>query len=262
MSLKTILSLLSLAAIPLAAAVPAPSSNAGAEVDSPEVSIRRKLPLGTAIGGALDLPPTPTEAPSPELVAQAVSRLTITMENKNGGDVSTVHVRAANAPPPVSGNTSPGRMKDGQKSVFVVKAGWSGNIAVSNAQYKPVTGDESLIEGSFVNQFGRHQGDLDVSYVNGFSVPLVCYCNQNKLIVGCNKNLFELGRCPNPNGQGSCKNPHRSGPNSAAPFFKPCHGKGGAYTYPGDNDANQLNARCPQEQYTCCIGRNCPKSPK
>ena len=62
------------------------------------------------------------------------NRLTITMENKNGGDVSTVHVRAANAPPSVSGNTSPGRMKDGQKSVFVVKAGWSGNIAVSNAQ--------------------------------------------------------------------------------------------------------------------------------
>ncbi|OAA42746.1 Thaumatin, pathogenesis-related protein [Metarhizium rileyi] len=243
-------------AAPLAAA-PSPASTP----EPIEVSIRRELQLGTAIGGALDLPPEATAGrPTADVVA-AVSRMTVTVVNRNGGDVSTIHVNARGGPKPISGNTKPGRMENGAQSMFVVGGGWSGNIAVNNARYSDTTGDESLIEASFVKQFGKVQGDINISYVNGFSTALVCWCNQNKITVGCNKDLSALHKCPNPNGQGSCKNPHRAGPDTATEFFKPCHGYAGPYVYPNDNKANQLNAKCPKKQYTCCIGKACPANP-
>lgn len=65
------------------------------------------------------------------------------------------------------------------------------------------------------------------------------------------------------NGQGSCKNPLRSDRNARSPteFFAPCHADGGAYTFPSDDKANNLNAKCPEEKYTCCVGTSCRKNP-
>ena len=117
----------------LAAATAMPSSSPTPTPDPSEVSIRRELPLGTAIGGALDLPPEATKPPAADAVLAAASRMTVTVINKYGRDVSTVHVDARGAPAP-SGNTKPGKMRNGQKSVFVVKAGWSGNVAVNDAR--------------------------------------------------------------------------------------------------------------------------------
>lgn len=125
---KLTLSLLSLLTLALASPIATPT-------EPVEVSIRRTLPLGTAIGGALDLPPEATAGPSPEDVEAAVAKLmTVTVINKYGKDVSTIHVDARGAPKPVSGNTKPGKMKNGDKSVFVVKEGWSGNVAVNDAK--------------------------------------------------------------------------------------------------------------------------------
>lgn len=62
----------------------------------------------------------------------------------------------------------------------------------------------------------------------------------------------------NPNGQGSCKNPNRGkGAHSPTAFFKPCFYPGGAYTFDDDSAANSLNGRCPDEHYTCCVGKGC-----
>lgn len=66
---------------------------------------------------------------------------------------------------------------------------------------------------------------------------------------------------------GACQNPnrwHSNDPNShdtPDAFFAPCHAPGSAYTYPSDNLANNMNGRCPKEQYTCCVGAGCKQFP-
>ena len=52
--------------------------------------------------------------------------------------------------------------------------------------------------------------DIDVSYVTGFSVPIVCSCDGKGPVTGCNKPLWTLNKCGNDNGDGSCRNPMRS----------------------------------------------------
>lgn len=134
---KLTFSLLSFLALsPLAIASPIAAAPSPVNTPEPtEVSIRRQLHLGTAIGGALDLPPEATAGPSAaEFEVAAANLMTVTVINKHGNDVSTIHVNARGAPNPVSGSTNPGRMKNGQQSVFVVKEGWSGNIAVNDAR--------------------------------------------------------------------------------------------------------------------------------
>lgn len=135
----------------------------------PEVEARKKLHLGTAVGGALDLPTTVSHAPSPTRFAAKVANradyMTVTVINSHGDDISTVHVNGA-GPTPVAGNTDPGRMGNGESSVFVLAPGWNGNVAINDAQWSATTGDESLIEGSFVDQgAGYAQGDLNISFV-------------------------------------------------------------------------------------------------
>lgn len=126
---------------------------------------RRNLPLGTAVGGALDLPTTATHAPSPtnaHILAAQADLMTITVVNSHGNDISTIHT----GPTPVSGTFDPGRMANGESSSFVVAPGWQGNIAINDAQFSASTGDESLIEASFVDQgAGFSQGDVNISFV-------------------------------------------------------------------------------------------------
>lgn len=78
----------------------------------------------------------------------------------------------------------------------------------------------------------------------------------------CEKYSFANG-LQKPNGHGSCRNSNRGKAGIATPaqFFSPCHFPGGAYAFDADNRANNLNQRCPKEQYTCCIGSECPNNP-
>lgn len=59
--------------------------------------------------------------------------MAVTVVNSNGGELSTAHGRARTAPAP-TGNTEPGRMLNGQKSIFKVGNGWSGRVAINNAR--------------------------------------------------------------------------------------------------------------------------------
>lgn len=138
----------------------------------PDVEARKKLHLGTAVSGALDLPTTVTHAPKPTRVAHGKAAfaanagyMTVTVVNQNGGDITTVHVNGA-GPTPVAGNTAPGILGNGQTDSFVLPPGWNGNVAINDAAFSATTGDESLIEGSFVDQGqGYAQGDLNISFV-------------------------------------------------------------------------------------------------
>lgn len=118
---------------------------------------------------------SPHETPAPSAapiearagLAEPPPLLTISVVNKLPGAISTVHVRNPGAPTAVSGNVAPGTMPAGATAAFAVPTGWAGNVQVGAAHF-PVTGDMSLIEGSFLVQQGVSQFavvDIDVSFV-------------------------------------------------------------------------------------------------
>jgi len=121
---------------------------------------------------------------------------------------------------------------------------------------------------------------LDVSYILGYSVPVVCHANG--AMTGCNEDLFNNGgkegsvkknpRGPNfgPYGTQGSEDPGQYDGSKAADsipwcyacspppdFFGPC--AGAAYTFPYDDKAT---IKLPDGKAECCIGANCPKAPK
>ncbi|KAK8073895.1 hypothetical protein PG994_004794 [Apiospora phragmitis] len=165
------------------------------------------------------------------------------------------------SPPMVSGNANPGVIPAGGKAEFAVPTGWIGNVAITPSGYK-LTNDITLIEANYAIPGGYSYAvaDVDVSFVNGFSVSTVCSCD-NKVVTGCNKNLWNLNTCANNNGQGGCVNPLRDDKSAtqAAPFFRPCQHAAWTYVEDGDADAWGL---CQSGHITCCVGPNCAPNPK
>ncbi|KAI0008824.1 hypothetical protein F4779DRAFT_618229 [Xylariaceae sp. FL0662B] len=214
---------------------------------------------GTASGGALA---AATAAP-PQVanIAAPPPYLTISVVNAEAVPMSTQHNRNAGVPAAVSGRVGPGTIAPRATDVFAVPTGWAGNVAVVPAAHF-MSNDVSLIEASFMKPLGYNVAvtDVDVSYVDGFSVPITCSCDSG-VVTGCNKDLFRLRRCSNDDGKGACVNPNRvnGGVMSSADFFAPC--QGAAYTFPNDSEANSFG-QCQSGHITCCIGASCPKNPK
>jgi len=212
--------------------------------------------------------------------------LTVTLINQYGKAISTSHAdNAGAAATGVNGdNVKPGTLSTGATAVFAVPTGWGGNVFIADAAHE-ISDNDSLLEGSYGNQMGSIQTDIDVSYVNGFSVPILCKChNKNKAnqftkVTGCNIDLFSQAGCSNSggtgncgkctiqpdgtgglDGNGACKNPKRgSGATDANvipdPFFEPCSGQ--AYLFPFDGDGgNNGNSVC-SGSVTCCVGTSC-----
>ena len=131
----------------------------------------------------------------------------------------------------------------GTTTQVVFPTNWAGRIVVG----KTTDADGSKIEGSTTVW-----NDIDVSYVDGFSVPIVC-SNATAPVTGCNINLWDVsGPCNNTVGQDAvCLNPMQGVPDGPAdPWFLPCQGV--AYTFPNDNVANDGNTGTPD--VSCCIG--------
>ncbi|KAI4177350.1 MAG: hypothetical protein LQ343_000330 [Gyalolechia ehrenbergii] len=141
---------------------------------------------------------------------------------------------------------------------YAVPSGWAGRVNVGKINHVA----NSKIEGSF---YGAGNGDIDISYVDGYSVPITCSVG-GKVVSGCNLELFDQGcNSPDvpseigPDGKPAvCLNDARVnawGP--ASSFFAPC--AGAAYTFPNDNDAN--TAMIKDTLISCCIGTSCEASP-
>ncbi|KUI70396.1 hypothetical protein VM1G_06422 [Cytospora mali] len=243
------------------------------------ISLLTLLSLTNALpSGPLETPPPAVnkrqgfayhaeKLPHKARATSAPSHLTITVVNKMSEAVSTSYVANGGAPAVLAGNTGAGTMAASATASIVAPSGWAGNIAVGLAKY-PMNGDVSLLEGSLMDQGnGYPVVDMDVSYVNGFSVPITCSCNDdNKVLSGCNLDLWKMGSCSGSSGtddgQGACANPLRpdnSASLTATSFFLPC--QGAAFTWPRD-DANS-NEGCQSGQVTCCVGTDgCPSNPK
>ncbi|KAK9420157.1 hypothetical protein SUNI508_06685 [Seiridium unicorne] len=218
-------------------------------------------PSGVVLVGAANPKVTSTAAVHAININSPPQYLTITVVNKHGDAISTSHVHDPNAPAAVSGNVGPGTMANGATAAFAVPTGWIGNVAINDAAWA-LTGDDTLIEANFIIPSGYSVAvaDVDVSYVNGFSVAITCSCS-GAVVAGCNKNLYNLNTCGHSDGQNACINPLRadSSATSAASFFTPC--QHAAWTYVNDDAANSFG-QCQSGEITCCVGAACTANPK
>lgn len=97
----------------------------------PEEQARLQLTsMGTAKGGALDLPPAPTAAPN-KAAAGGPANAEITVVNRHNGPITTVHVHGEGPGP--KGNIGAGKLNAGQHGIFTVAHGWSGHVALNVA---------------------------------------------------------------------------------------------------------------------------------
>ncbi|KAI9739456.1 MAG: hypothetical protein M1818_005144 [Claussenomyces sp. TS43310] len=203
-----------------------------------------KTPSGGALQLATEAPPLPTSGAVAQGAQDAGASVTVNIVNSWSVPVSIT----CNQNPGPSPTIFPGGVVANQTS-YVFPTGWAGMMAIG----KTLDVRGSKIEVSFVNAV-----DVDISYVDGYSLPITCSCNGGDVIAGCNKPLFSLNDCADEDLDGPvCIN---TAPNAgpALPFFAPCQGL--AYTYPYDDTANYGNGKCPSNIIDCCVGPSCPAS--
>ncbi|KAL8718493.1 MAG: hypothetical protein Q9225_004379 [Loekoesia sp. 1 TL-2023] len=203
--------------------------------------IRRGSPIpspsytfGTAIGGALDMP-EPTGPPDSAQRAKELNanQLTVKIINSFGFDLPISYNSNAGSPT-IIGNPGAGIFARAQSTAVAVPRGFAGAIFIGKT-YDPAN---SKIEVSF-DAPGGYRPALDVSYVDGYGVPITCSCSGIP-VTGCNIPLFGAGHTCKNQGPGDrviCYNPKKlvnDGP--ADDFFQPC--QGAAFTYPNDLTAN------------------------
>ena len=132
---------------------------------------------------------------------------------------------------PLSGAQQPTSIGGHASTQYHIPTGWAGRIGVG----PNLNENASKIEASFPDPAMAY---IDVSYVDGFSVPIVC-STQGRFVSGCGVDLFAQGfDCPNLVPGPVCLNPSRSladGPPQS--FFEACAGK--AYIYLKDDNATQ-----------------------
>ena len=183
--------------------------------------------------------------------------LTIAITNSYGQPLSLAFDVNPNVPA-FRGNPQPTSLPAAATTSYAAPSGWAGRINVGKIEHT----DNSKIEGSF---YGAGNGDIDISYVDGYSVPITCSVG-GKVVSGCNVELFDQG-CNSPDiasemgadGKAAvCSNAARVNPSGpASSFFAPC--AGAAYTSPNDNDAN--TGMISDTLMSCCIGTSCEASP-
>lgn len=193
--------------------------------------------------------PIPTSAPA--VVNQGnPDSFTIAITNLYEAPVSLA--LGSNDPgPKPDGNPQATVLGKGSATTYTFPTGWAGRISVG----KTICGSNSLIEASFP---GEQWNSIDVSYVDGYSVPITC-SNNDQAVTGCNLDLWKQGNtCPSPIDNGAAC--HNTAGDYGPPiqFFKAC--EGAAYTYPKDDTAT--NGSVEGKSITCCIGTSCPKPAK
>ncbi len=189
-----------------------------------------------------------TSAPYP--VSTAVTDgsgdyMTISITNVYGTQLSLSFASNAGGPAPV-GNPSATILPDTSPTQYTFPTGWAGRIYVG-PNTNPMG---SKIEGSLTGP-----PDIDVSYVDGYSVPITC-SSEGTAVSGCNIDLFKQPgiTCNNQVDGPVCLNSAQNIANGPAPpFFTAC--AGAAYTYPKDDKANVSNLK--SNLVSCCIGMSC-----
>lgn len=184
--------------------------------------------------------------PRPTTTTQDDNLMTIAVTNQHGDRLSLSLASDANSPSPI-GNPAPTVLPDASPIEYTFPTGWAGRICVG----PNLSPEGSKIEGSFTGP-----PDIDVSYVDGYSVPITCSSN-GVAVSGCNLDLFaqEDNPCENEVQGPVCLNSAQNVPDGPPPrFFADC--AGAAYTFPKDDGANVGNLS--NNLISCCIGTSCP----
>lgn len=172
---------------------------------------------------------------------------TISIVNSYSVALSLDFASNSGAPTPI-GNPGPTTIGQAGTTAYSYPTGWAGRILVG----KTLNSANSKIEGSVTGP-----PDQDVSYVDGYSVPIICtsagktsgctielFGNDGNYCGLSDQSLSDFEICPNP------KVDNDDG--TADSFFAPCAGQ--AYTFPTDDGANQGNVGA---TLNCCIGTAC-----
>ncbi|KAK4168252.1 hypothetical protein QBC43DRAFT_341537 [Cladorrhinum sp. PSN259] len=175
------------------------------------------------------LAPTPHAPPVGARTTQGPDIFTFAYTNLAGVDLTTTHDKIPDAPTPIGGMPGPGIMKKGATASILAPTAWAGKIPWP-------------------------YGVVDVSYVDGYTLPIICKCRAAGVFMGgcIDPKLWQQSLpCPSNNGQGACKNPHRgTDATEAHRWFAPCAGR--AYTFDGDNTATH-NGLCQSGTVDCEI---------
>ena len=177
---------------------------------------------------------------APVVDVAGVGVMTVDITNNWPSPLSISYLNNAGSPSAIG---APQGAPLGTKTTVIYPTGWAGRIYVGGT----INSADSKIEGSTTGA-----NDIDVSYVDGYSVPITCSAG-NTPVTGCNINLWDVsGPCANEVGDHDvCLNPMQGVANGPAiPWFLPC--QGAAYTFPNDNIANDGDTGTPN--VSCCIG--------
>ena len=200
--------------------------------------------------------PSTTVAPSPvKTTPSSISTnlspyLTISLSNVHGRQLSLSFGSNKGAPTPLN---DPGATNLANASVtrYLFPTGWAGRVYVG-PNLNPYG---SKIEASYTGP-----PDVDVSYVDGYSVPITC-SSEGVPVCGCNIELFQQSgiSCDLLEDGPVCLNPAQNIPyGPAPPFFAACAGS--AYTFPYDDRANVGGLH--RNVISCCIGTACARAPR
>lgn len=192
---------------------------------------------------------TPVALPSNEQVpGWGPKYITMVYENRMDEAIQ-LSPRSASGQDPLPGYPQPGVLEPSKTSTLVVPTGMGVNMAFGS----------SVLGSTVEMNRARPQAHIDVSFVEGYTLPIVCSVKGSLPLTGCNLDLWEYAanvtRAPCPDTQPwGCKNTGRFVNGPALAFFAPC--SGAAYTYDRDNRANQgCNGA---EEFHCCVGTKCP----
>ena len=184
----------------------------------------------------------PTNGPTPEFSGY----VTVSITNKHTAKIS-VAVTSDSSAPSASGNPQPSLL--GDTTQFYFEKGFSGRIGVG----PQLDSADSKIELNYDQSVFA-----DVSYVDGYTVPITCSCDKETVHMGCNVELWDTyDVCPHESDGPICYNPAATkvdGP--AEVWFRPC--EGAAYTFPWDDKAT---GACTGSLISCCVGGDCPANP-
>ncbi len=228
--------------------------------------------------GAPQPPVTPTTAPTTADTATPTNPTESTTQATNSVTVPTGTTTPTSAGTATSTSTTPSSTGGGSCSGSGMEIEWTGDkVSFSWSGGSGTTTGCTSLGSNFEGQVavggsggtifeGNPSGYFDVSYILGYSVPMVCSANGAK--TGCSKDLLGNGGKAgtvhkNPTGPGGAHDPGSYNGcatckpwcyacAAADPFFAPCSGS--AYTYPYDDGATVGPASGP---ITCCIGTSC-----
>ena len=246
---------------------PPPSAPVASSPSAPTTADTGSASAATTAGTEpVSVPSQPATSVAPTSVAPTSVAQPTTTDVGTGTGTAT---SAASSPSSTGGGSCTGSGMEIQWSGDQVDFSWSGGSGTTTGCTSLGSDFEGQVAvgGSGGTIFeGNPSGYFDVSYILGYSVPMLCSSGDAKS--GCSKDLLGNGGQAgtvhkNPTGPGGAHDPGSYAGcatctpwcwacSAADPFFAPCSGS--AYTYPYDDDATVGPA---SGSINCCIGTSC-----